>query len=71
MTLPEILKGRGYATAIYGKWHLGDAPQFLPTRHGFDEWFGLPYSNDMWPFHPTGGTNYPPLPLYENEMSSS
>lgn len=65
--LPQILKGRGYATAIYGKWHLGDAPQFLPTRHGFDEWFGLPYSNDMWPFHPTGGTNYPPLPLYENE----
>ena len=66
-TLAEILKGRGYATAIYGKWHLGDAPQFLPTRHGFDEWFGLPYSNDMWPHHPTAGTNYPPLPLYENE----
>ncbi len=66
-TLAEILKARGYATAIYGKWHLGDAPQFLPTRHGFDEWFGLPYSNDMWPHHPTVGTNYPPLPLYENE----
>jgi len=66
-TLAEILKTRGYATAIYGKWHLGDAPQFLPTRHGFDEWFGLPYSNDMWPFHPTSGTNYPPLPLFENE----
>jgi arylsulfatase A len=67
VTLAELLKGRGYATAIYGKWHLGDAPQFLPTRHGFDEYFGLPYSNDMWPFHPTSGTNYPPLPLYENE----
>jgi arylsulfatase A-like enzyme len=67
VTLAEILKGRGYATAIYGKWHLGDAPQFLPTHHGFDEWFGLPYSNDMWPFHPTNPTNYPPLPLYENE----
>ena len=67
VTIAEILKGRGYATAIYGKWHLGDAPQFLPTRHGFDEWFGLPYSNDMWPFHPTSSTNYPPLPLYENE----
>jgi arylsulfatase A len=66
-TIAEILKVRGYATAIYGKWHLGDAPQFLPTRHGFDEWFGLPYSNDMWPFHPTASTNYPPLPLYENE----
>ena len=67
VTLAELLKARGYATAIYGKWHLGDAPQFLPTRHGFDEYFGLPYSNDMWPFHPTAGTNYPPLPLYENE----
>jgi arylsulfatase A len=66
-TIAEILKSRGYATAIYGKWHLGDAPQFLPTRHGFDEWFGIPYSNDMWPFHPTASTNYPPLPLYENE----
>jgi arylsulfatase A-like enzyme len=67
VTLAEILKGRGYATAIYGKWHLGDAPQFLPTRHGFDEWFGLPYSHDMWPLHPVNPTNYPPLPLYENE----
>ncbi len=67
VTLAETLKARGYATAIYGKWHLGDAPSFLPTRHGFDEWFGLPYSNDMWPFHPTSGTNYPPLPLFENE----
>ena len=66
-TLAEILKARGYATAIYGKWHLGDAPPFLPTRHGFDEWFGLPYSNDMWPLHPTAHTNFPPLPLYENE----
>lgn len=66
-TIAELLKSRGYATAIYGKWHLGDAPPFLPTRHGFDEWFGIPYSNDMWPFHPTASTNYPPLPLYENE----
>jgi len=67
VTLAEMLKQRGYATAIYGKWHLGSQPQFLPTRHGFDEYFGLPYSNDMWPFHPTAGTNYPPLPLFENE----
>ncbi len=52
ITLAEILKSRGYATAIVGKWHLGDAPEFLPTRHGFDSWFGLPYSNDMWPYHP-------------------
>ena len=47
--LPEILKTRGYATGIFGKWHLGAAPQFLPTRHGFDEYFGIPYSNDMTP----------------------
>ena len=53
LTLAEVLKQRGYATAIFGKWHLGHHPQFLPTRHGFDEYFGLPYSNDMWPKHPT------------------
>jgi arylsulfatase A-like enzyme len=47
--LPEILKTRGYATAIFGKWHLGSATQFLPTRHGFDEYSGIPYSNDMTP----------------------
>ena len=52
LTLAEVLKTRGYATAIYGKWHLGYQPQFLPTRHGFDDYFGLPYSNDMWPKHP-------------------
>lgn len=67
VTLAELVKSRGYATAIFGKWHLGDAPEFLPTRHGFDEFFGLPYSNDMWPNHPTSGTNYPPLPLIEGE----
>src|SRR5437764_1523976 len=49
MTLAELVKQRGYATAIFGKWHLGDSPQFLPLRHGFDEYFGLPYSNDMLP----------------------
>ena len=46
------MKQSGYATAIFGKWHLGDAPEFLPLRHGFDAYLGLPYSNDMWPFHP-------------------
>src|SRR5215468_9773594 len=66
-TIAQVLKTRGYATAIFGKWHLGHHPQFLPTRHGFDEYFGLPYSNDMWPNHPTNGAGYPPLPLIEND----
>jgi arylsulfatase A len=65
-TIAEMLKARGYATAIFGKWHLGHYPQFLPTRHGFDAYFGLPYSNDMFPFHPTD-KSYPDLPLFENE----
>ena len=47
VTLAEMLKGVGYRTAIMGKWHLGDAPEHFPTRHGFDYWFGIPYSNDM------------------------
>jgi arylsulfatase A len=67
-TLAEVLKSKGYATAAVGKWHLGHRPPFLPTRHGFDQYFGLPYSNDMWPLHPEAkkGT-YPALPLLENE----
>jgi arylsulfatase len=67
-TIAEMLKQRGYATGIVGKWHLGHHPQFLPLRHGFDEYLGLPYSNDMWPHHPEAkpGT-YPPLPLIEND----
>ncbi|MCK0136437.1 sulfatase [Arenibacter sp. S6351L] len=69
MTIAEMLKNIGYKTAIFGKWHLGDSPNFLPTRHGFDEFFGIPYSNDMWPYHPQQGPvfNFGPLPLYENE----
>ena len=47
VTLADMLKGAGYRTAIMGKWHLGDAPEYFPTRHGFDYWFGIPYSNDM------------------------
>ncbi len=66
-TLAETLKQRNYATAIYGKWHLGHHPQFLPTRHGFDDYYGLPYSNDMWPFHPTAGDRFPDLPLIDGE----
>jgi arylsulfatase A len=66
-TIAQMLKGRGYATAIFGKWHLGHHPQFLPTRHGFDEYFGLPYSNDMWPKHPTA--KFPDLPLIDGEKA--
>jgi len=66
-TIAEVLKPFGYATACFGKWHLGHHPQFLPTRHGFDEYFGLPYSNDMWPKHPENPRAYPDLPLVEGE----
>jgi arylsulfatase A-like enzyme len=52
MTLGELCQQKGYATACFGKWHLGHHHQFLPQQNGFDEYFGLPYSNDMWPFHP-------------------
>jgi len=67
MTLAEVAKQRGYATACFGKWHLGHHPKFLPTRHGFDEYFGLPYSNDMWPLHPEVGSKFPDLPLFDGE----
>ncbi|HYG75533.1 MAG TPA: sulfatase [Planctomycetota bacterium] len=61
--IPEVLKERGYATAIFGKWHLGHLRPFLPLQHGFDEYLGLPYSNDMQPENPHG--KYPPLPLID------
>lgn len=64
-TIAEILKTQGYACSAIGKWHLGDRPEFMPLNHGFDEYFGLLYSNDMWPYHPTA-KGYPPLSLYEN-----
>jgi len=68
-TIAEILKPLGYATAIYGKWHLGHHPEFLPRVQGFDEYYGIPYSNDMWPKHPAQGKhfNFPVLPMMENE----
>jgi arylsulfatase A len=67
-TIAEIAKSRGYATDMAGKWHLGDAPNLLPVRQGFDGWLGLPYSNDMWPHHPEAraGT-YPKLPLFDGD----
>jgi arylsulfatase len=68
-TLAELLKAKGYATGIFGKWHLGDAPEFQPRKHGFDEYYGILYSNDMWPKHPQQGDwfNFPDIYLYENE----
>jgi arylsulfatase A len=66
-TLGDVLKSSGYATCIVGKWHLGHHPQFLPTRHGFDDYFGLPYSNDMGP--KPGRTNAPPVPLIAGEKT--
>ena len=69
MTLAQLVKQKDYATGMAGKWHLGRAPQFLPTHHGFDEYFGLPYSNDMWPLHPEAQPGaYPPLPLIEGDQ---
>ncbi len=61
LTIAELLKARGYATAAFGKWHLGDQPGSLPTHHGFDEFGGLPYSNDMWPKNPNAQRPWPAL----------
>lgn len=68
LLMPELFKQKGYATAIVGKWHLGHQPRFLPLQHGFDEFYGLPYSNDMWPRHPTS-RDYPPLLLIEGSKT--
>ncbi|MCO6457837.1 MAG: sulfatase-like hydrolase/transferase [Pirellulaceae bacterium] len=81
VTVAELLREQGYATGIIGKWHLGDQPEFLPTRQGFDYYYGLPYSNDMGPAAdgvksnlgaplprtPAAGRGQPPLPLLRNE----
>ncbi len=63
ITIAEALKGKGYATACIGKWHLGHLPQYLPTRHGFDFYFGVPYSNDMH----NKQRGDPPVPLMRGE----
>lgn len=75
-TIAEILKTKGYHTSIIGKWHLGHLKEFLPLQHGFDEYYGIPYSNDMWPVDFDGvpirlkdttsnKMKYPVLPLIE------
>lgn len=65
-TIAELLKEKGYATGIFGKWHLGSQQAFLPLQQGFDEYYGVPYSHDMWPLHPNQAkANYPPLHLIE------
>ena len=79
MTIAELCKQRDYSTACFGKWHLGHHEKFLPLQHGFDHYYGLPYSNDMWPFHPDYADlpkgaakrkrGFPDLPLIEgNEI---
>jgi len=60
ITIAEVLKEQGYTTACIGKWHLGDQRDFLPTRQGFDYYYGIPYSNDM-------NRDNCPLPLMKNE----
>ncbi len=77
-TIAELLKDKGYKTGMVGKWHLGHKVPYLPLQHGFDEYYGLPYSNDMWP-HDFDGTpitdtslwksKYPPLPLIEGNKT--
>ena len=67
-TLAEMLKENGYKTGIFGKWHLGSKKEFFPTNHGFDEFYGILYSNDMWRWHPENPEGYPQdLLLYRNE----
>lgn len=76
LTIAELCKQRDYATAVFGKWHLGHLEPFLPMKHGFDEYLCLPYSNDMWP-HPDVPDNpksrrrkkMPPLPLLEGDQT--
>ncbi len=77
-TIPELLKRAGYKTGMVGKWHLGHKEPYLPLQHGFDEYLGIPYSNDMWPVHYDGKpwtdtssfrSTYPQLPLIEGNKT--
>ncbi len=69
-TIADLLKDKGYITGIFGKWHLGDHPSLLPLAQGFDEYFGVPYSHDMWPLHPNQArAKYPPLNLIEGSQA--
>jgi arylsulfatase A len=67
ITIAEILRDAGYATGCFGKWHLGDQKGFLPTDQGFDKYYGIPYSNDMWPYNdpasPAAKWKWPRLPI--------
>jgi len=65
-TIAEVLQKAGYTTGCFGKWHLGDQSEFMPGNHGFDEYYGIPYSNDMWPKHPAEKWDFPPLPVLHN-----
>lgn len=76
-TIASLLKESGYTTGMFGKWHLGAKPPYLPLRYGFDQFYGLPYSNDMWPVDFEGNpvtdtsdlrTRFPPLPLIEGDQ---
>ena len=73
ITLAEMLRENGYATGCFGKWHLGDQPQFMPLAQGFDTYFGIPYSNDMWPLHrsknPITKRKYEPLPVMRQDKA--
>jgi len=78
-TIAELMRDGGYATGMVGKWHLGHKVPFLPLQHGFDEFYGLPYSNDMWAYDYNGERwkdtsfwrgKYPPLPLIEGNTTT-
>lgn len=74
-TIASLLKDNGYRTAMLGKWHLGSKPPYLPVHYGFDSFYGIPYSHDIWPVDYDGSpakpgspqSKYPPLPIYDGD----